>query len=146
MSSPSRPDQILSAVGALACFAACGWLAWAEWGSGEALPTVWATEDAADEEPTQDDLLDIAAEHAEERRWEAVLHTLEGVSPDGDAGLAAGELRAQAIVERGNERIYRHVLQHVVDDDIDAAARTVKGIPQSSVYRAEADRAIDKSR
>lgn len=74
---------------------------------------------------------------ANDRRWDEVLTALGATE-----GADAAALRADAMIESRNARIFQDVQRRAVDGDAAGARAAAVAIPVQSVYRPDADRIL----
>lgn len=138
MSVPLPLDErLLCGVGSVAALAACAWLAWAEWGAPAGAHPAGRTRPPSD-------LLAEARTASEDEHWAAALRALEQLPVDGEPAEEGAELRARATMELRNQAAFLELQRHLVDDRPTAARKSLKRIPQDSIYRERAERLLKR--
>ena len=134
----------VTALAALGCLGASGWLAYAELRRRPPRPP---QAEGGGETPGDDHArIAQARRQLTDRAWDETMATLTGVRPTSPAADAAGALRAQAIMERRNHGIFLRLQRQVVDGDLVAASATLRILPKDSVYFPDAQRVLDSAR
>ena len=135
MSNPAPRERVLAACGAVVAFAASGWLAWDEWRPGGRAEAGAGQVEAGRAET----IVERARSLVQDRRWEATLELLKQVSPDDPDADEAATLRTLSLLERRNRDVFTKLQQQLVDGDPVGAQATLKALPVTSAYRAEAE-------
>ena len=130
-------ERLVACVAALACLAGSGWLAYGEFGpEGRYWTEHHGGDDAASRE--SGDPIGAATKHLASRRWEDAIDVLAQVPPDDDAAGPAGELRAQAIIELRNRKVFNRLQRQAIDGELTKARETFRTLAEGSAYHREA--------